>query len=126
MVQEPAFPAYWDSTGKARYRLKSIYSTSRKCDKACEDLGEGGGQSSPIKALNYWYAVWADAGIADFWTLAHAIAVPSFKSNTYVTLANYVDSTKNLPHKDQTTDRHPSLPLWNRTGTRIFDILYFF
>eukprot|EP00746_Dinoflagellata_sp_MGD_P157687 gnl/MRDRNA2_/MRDRNA2_86289_c0_seq1.p1 gnl/MRDRNA2_/MRDRNA2_86289_c0~~gnl/MRDRNA2_/MRDRNA2_86289_c0_seq1.p1 ORF type:complete len:690 (+),score=67.50 gnl/MRDRNA2_/MRDRNA2_86289_c0_seq1:69-2138(+) len=109
--------AYWDETGKARFRIDDKYTTSKKCDGTCHDFSPTNG----IMFLNFWYGVFAMAGLADGWSVAHAMAASPPTGTTQTTLQSYLTATEALP-----MDPHSSgLPVDTKTFLRLYHFTLF-
>lgn len=107
--------AYWDQTGKARFRIKDTYTNSRKCDQVCDEFAT----SNTLLTLNIWYGLYGMLGMADGWQVAHAVAALD-NTNFPATLKAYLDSTAEIP-----MDPHSALPLPTKVAARMVDFTTF-
>jgi len=104
--------AYWDETGKVRFRIFDTYANRHKCSATCD-------QFSTLKTvlnLNIWYGIFSNLKMADGWTLAHAVAALPTGAHP-ATLTKYLTATDPLP-----MDPHSALPLPTRTAGRLVAI----
>jgi len=107
--------AYWDETGKARFRIFDTYSNSNKCSATCDQFSTLNTVLNP----NIWYGVFSSLGLADGWTLAHAVA--TLPTDTHPTTLNkYLAATDPFP-----MDPHSAIPLPTRTAARMVALTTF-
>lgn len=102
---------YWDESGKARFRITDTYSVSPKCTAQCEQSA-----TADVLTINIWYGVFGMVGLADGWTIAHALAaLPS--TGGFSTLDSYLAATEGQP-----MDPHSALPVATKHMVRLGDI----
>jgi len=79
--------AYWDETGKARFRQLDHYHNSNKCSDTCDEFSR-----SAVVSPNFWYGVMSIMQIADGWTLSAAAATLP-RGGHPATLKAYLEAT---------------------------------
>jgi len=67
-----------------------------------------------------WYGIWAAGGLADGWTVAHAVATLTGDITMSATLQSYLTQTSTVP-----MDPHSAVPLPSRIFARTLDFLTF-
>lgn len=115
VIKIEADTAYWDETGKARFRMKETFGNSQKCDATCEEF-----TVETVLTTNIWYGIFLSIGMGDGWTLAHAVAALP-KINNPATINTWITATDSLP-----MDPHSGLPATTaKSGARLLDVLAF-
>lgn len=109
--------SYWDEVGKARFRFHETYSNSNKCDSLCEEFSP----SNDVMFLNFWYGVFAMAGLSDGWTVAHAMAANPPTDPAQSTLISYLEATEAVPMDPSTS----GLPVATKTFLRLYHFTLF-